>query len=616
MTNRRPEEQKHGTDDATTAPDRDDARTVTATDDEAAELIAPITVEGMPAPPAEDADAPLDWKVAAPAGVLLLAVVLWGLLAPGSFSGFVSAALDGVVGNAGWLFVLMGTVFVFFILGVAISKFGHIRLGQDREEPEFSTPSWIAMMFAAGMGIGLMFYGVSEPLTHYRSGVPGHKEHEVGTAMATTMFHWALHPWAVYAIVGLAIAYGTFRLGRKQLISAAFTPLMGAKAAEGWPGRIIDILAIFATVFGTAASLGLGVLQISAGLEYTGVMENPGTWVLVGIIIVLGAAFMVSALSGVGKGIQYVSNFNMVAALVLALFVLALGPTIAMLNLIPTAAGSYLSQFWEMAARTAGSADGTAGEWLSSWTIFYWAWWVSWSPFVGMFIARISRGRTIREFVFTVVLVPASVSLVWFAIFGGSAIDLEQTGRTIWGDGSAEGQLFALFDTLPLGGIASFIAMVLLATFFITSADSASTVMGTMSQSGRLNASKPIVAFWGVATALIAVVLLISGGSEALTNLQNVTIIAASPFLLVVVALMFSIVKGLGDDPMYLDEKEQRRFALKLARERRLAEAEKRRIRGREPQWARETRGRAGEGRADVDVNDDAGPDAAGGGAR
>ncbi|WP_448852538.1 BCCT family transporter [Corynebacterium sp. 335C] len=541
----------------------------------------------MPAPPAEDSEAPLDWKVAAPAGVLLLAVVLWGLLAPQNFSDFAAAALDAVVGNVGWLFVFMGTVFVFFILAIAISKFGHIRLGQDQEEPEFSTASWIAMMFAAGMGIGLMFYGVAEPLTHYINGVPGRSEKEVGTAMATTMFHWALHPWAVYAIVGLAIAYGTFRLGRKQLISAAFIPLIGAKAAEGWPGRIIDILAIFATVFGTAASLGLGVLQIAAGLDHTGLMANPGTWVLVGIIVILGAAFLGSALSGVSKGIQYISNFNMVAALVLALFVLLVGPTIAMLNLIPTSAGSYLSQFWEMAARTAGSADGTAGDWLSSWTIFYWAWWISWSPFVGMFIARISRGRTIREFVFTVVLVPATVSLVWFAIFGGTAIDLEQTGRSIWGDGSAESQLFGLFDTLPASGIASFIAMILLATFFITSADSASTVMGTMSQSGRINASKPIVAFWGVATAAIAVVLLISGGSEALSNLQNVTIIAASPFLLIVIALMFSIVKGLSDDPMYLDEKEQRRFALKLARERRLAEAEKRRQQGRRPERGR-----------------------------
>ena len=527
--------------------------------------------------PGEDSDgragSGIDLAVTIPAAGLILAIVVWGLAWPDSFANFASTALGWVVENTGWLFVLAGTVFIFFIFGVALSKFGHIRLGGDDEKPEFSTVSWIAMMFAAGMGIGLMFYGVAEPLTFYRDGVPGRDPHQVGTAMATTMFHWTLHPWSIYAIVGLSIAYGTYRLGRRQLISAAFVPLIGVRNAEGFLGKVIDVLAIFATVFGTAASLGLGVMQITAGMEHTGLVHNPGTWLMLGIIIVLGLAFLVSALSGVSKGIQYISNFNMVAALVLAVFVLIAGPTVVILNTIPTAAGSYLSQFFEMAARTGASADGTAGEWLSGWTIFYWAWWVSWSPFVGMFLARISRGRTIREFVFSVVLVPSLVSLVWFAIFGGSAIHLEQIGQSIWGDGAAEGQLFALLDSFPLGGVASFIAMILLATFFVTSADSASTVMGTMSQNGRLTASRPVTAMWGIATALIAVVLLLTGGEDALSNLQSVTILAASPFVLVIIALMFSLVKGLSDDPLYLDDKEQRRFALKLARERRIAAA-------------------------------------------
>ncbi len=527
--------------------------------------------------PGEDSDgragSGIDLAVTIPAAGLILAIVVWGLAWPDSFANFASTALGWVVENTGWLFVLAGTVFIFFIFGVALSKFGHIRLGGDDEKPEFSTVSWIAMMFAAGMGIGLMFYGVAEPLTFYRDGVPGRDPHQVGTAMATTMFHWTLHPWSIYAIVGLSIAYGTYRLGRRQLISAAFVPLIGVRNAEGFLGKVIDVLAIFATVFGTAASLGLGVMQITAGMEHTGLVHNPGTWLMLGIIIVLGLAFLVSALSGVSKGIQYISNFNMVAALVLAVFVLIAGPTVVILNTIPTAAGSYLSQFFEMAARTGASADGTAGEWLSGWTIFYWAWWVSWSPFVGMFLARISRGRTIREFVFSVVLVPSLVSLVWFAIFGGSAIHLEQIGQSIWGDGAAEGQLFALLDSFPLGGVAAFIAMILLATFFVTSADSASTVMGTMSQNGRLTASRPVTAMWGIATALIAVVLLLTGGEDALSNLQSVTILAASPFVLVIIALMFSLVKGLSDDPLYLDDKEQRRFALKLARERRIAAA-------------------------------------------
>ncbi|WP_205908788.1 BCCT family transporter [Corynebacterium xerosis] len=535
--------------------------------------------------PGEDPDgrsgSGIDLGVTVPAVGLILAIVAWGLIWPDNFANFASLALSWVVDNTGWLFVLAGTVFVFFIFGVALSKFGHIRLGGDDEKPEFSTLSWIAMMFAAGMGIGLMFYGVAEPLTFYRNGVPAHEPNEVGTAMATTMFHWTLHPWAIYAIVGLSIAYGTYRLGRRQLISAAFIPLIGVRNAEGFLGKLIDVLAIFATVFGTAASLGLGVLQISAGLEHTGLVENPGTWLMLGIIIVLGLAFLVSALSGVSKGIQYISNFNMIAALILAVFVLVVGPTVIILNTIPTAAGSYLSQFFEMASRTGASANGTAGEWLSGWTIFYWAWWISWSPFVGMFLARISRGRTIREFVFSVVLVPSLVSLVWFAIFGGSAIHLEQIGQSIWGDGAAEGQLFGLLGSFPGGGIAAFVAMILLATFFITSADSASTVMGTMSQNGRLNASRPVTAMWGIATALIAVVLLLTGGKDALNNLQSVTILAASPFVIVVIALMFALVKGLSDDPLYLDDKEQRRFALKLARERRIAAAAEGRRAGR-----------------------------------
>ena len=535
--------------------------------------------------PGEDPDgrsgSGIDLGVTVPAVGLILAIVAWGLIWPDNFANFASLALSWVVDNTGWLFVLAGTVFVFFIFGVALSKFGHIRLGGDDEKPEFSTLSWIAMMFAAGMGIGLMFYGVAEPLTFYRNGVPAHEPNEVGTAMATTMFHWTLHPWAVYAIVALSIAYGTYRLGRRQLISAAFIPLIGVRNAEGFLGKLIDVLAIFATVFGTAASLGLGVLQITAGLEYTGLVSNPGTWLMLGIIIVLGLAFLVSALSGVSKGIQYISNFNMIAALILAVFVLVVGPTVIILNTIPTAAGSYLSQFFEMASRTGASADGTAGEWLSGWTIFYWAWWISWSPFVGMFLARISRGRTIREFVFSVVLVPSLVSLVWFAIFGGSSIHLERIGQSIWGDGAAEGQLFGLLGSFPGGGIAAFVAMILLATFFITSADSASTVMGTMSQNGRLNASRPVTAMWGIATALIAVVLLLTGGKDALDNLQSVTILAASPFVIVVIALMFALVKGLSDDPLYLDDKEQRRFALKLARERRIAAAAEGRRAGR-----------------------------------
>ena len=514
-------------------------------------------------------EAGMNWPVVVPAMAAVLAVVVWGLAASESFSNFASTALSFVVTNFGWAFVLFGTIFVFFIIAIAVSKFGLIRLGRQDEAPEFSTVSWIAMMFAAGMGIGLMFYGTTEPLTFYRNGVPGYTEHEVGTAFATTLFHWTLHPWSIYAIVGLAIAYSTFRMGRKQLLSSAFVSLIGEKRADGFLGGLIDALAIVATVFGTAASLGIGALQIGAGLEAAGIVEEAGNNTVLTIVLILTLAFLVSAMSGVGKGIQYVSNANMVLASLLAIFVFVLGPTVAVLNMVPTAIGNYLQSFFEMAARTADSADGTAGEWLSGWTIFYWAWWISWSPFVGMFLARISRGRTVREFIVGVTFIPAAVTVAWFAIFGGTAIHFEQADESIWGDGDAKTQLFSLLHSLPGGTIAGFFAMILLATFFITSADSASTVMGSMSMHGRLEANRWVTAAWGALTAAIGLTLLISGGNDALSNLQSVTIIAASPFLLVIIGLMFALVRGMSNDQLYLDHKEQQRWAMKLAQERR-----------------------------------------------
>ncbi|HJG64804.1 BCCT family transporter [Corynebacterium stationis] len=517
---------------------------------------------------ADKKNAKIDWTVTGIASVLVAAVVVWGLALPNSFADVSESALSFVVDNFGWAFILFTAVFVVFVIAIAASKFGSIKLGAINEEPEFSTVSWIAMMFAAGMGIGLMFYGASEPLAFYRDGVPGHEPKEVGTAMATAMFHWTLHPWAVYAIVGLAIAYSTFRIGRKQLLSSAFVPLIGQKGADGPIGKLIDILAIFATVFGTACSLGLGALQIQAGLQASGLVDNPSNSIVLGIVLVLTLAFILSALSGVGKGIQYLSNLNMVLAALLAIFVFIVGPSVTILNMVPSSIGNYLANFTEMIGRTAESADGTAGEWLSGWTIFYWAWWISWSPFVGMFLARISRGRSVREFCLGVLMVPAGVSTLWFAIFGGTAIHLEQTGRSIVGE-STEAELFNLLESFPLGSIAAIVAMILLATFFITSADSASTVMGSMSQNGRSDATPWLSAVWGALTAAVGLVLLMTN-EDALSNLQNVTIVAASPFLIVLIFLMFAIVKDLRNDVIYVEYREAQAFQRKLARERRI----------------------------------------------
>jgi choline/carnitine/betaine transport len=502
--------------------------------------------------PVDESRYPLDKVVFGVTAVLAVAFCVWGFVSTDTLSTSAQAALNGTMGGAGWLFVLAATGFVIFVLWLAASRFGDITLGRDGETPEFKTVSWIAMMFSAGMGIGLMFYGVSEPITHFTTPPPGTgaagNPEAAQTAMATTLFHWTLHPWAIYAVVGLAIAYGTFRKGRKQLISAAFEPLLG-KRVHGPGGKVIDMLAIFATLFGSAASLGLGTLQIQSGLEIVAGVGEVGNGVLVGIIAILTAAFVVSAVSGVAKGIQWLSNINMVLALLLAAFLFVVGPTIFILNLLPTSLGTYAADLPMMSARS-GAEGSEVDAWLASWTIFYWAWWMSWTPFVGMFIARISRGRTVRQFVTGVLLVPSVVSLAWFAIFGGTAIDLQEKGVDIAGAGGQESQLFSTLAEFPWATVTSIVVMVLVAIFFVSGADAASIVMGTLSERGTIEPSKPTVIFWGVATGAVAAVMLLSGGNDALTGLQNITIVVALPFVFVMVALCVSLVKDLRNDPM------------------------------------------------------------------
>ena len=430
------------------------------------------------------------------------------------------------------------------------------------------------MMFATGMGIGLVFYGVGEPLYFYMSPPPGTVEGStdaaLSTAMGTTLFHWTLFPWAMYAIVGLGMAYGSFRLGRPQLFSAMFTPIFGERAVHGWGGRIINVLAIIATLFGSACSLGLGALQIGGGIQATGMMEKVGSGVLVVIIAILTAMFVASAVSGIERGIQWLSNTNMVLALILELIVFIGGPTLFILNVIPNAVGAFIGDLPEMASRTAASGDGAMSDWLSSWTVFYWAWWISWSPFVGLFIARISRGRTIRQFVTGVLLVPSTVTLIWFAIFGGGAIGIQEraerageTGQKLANmvDGAPDINfdlvLFDLLGSLPVANWVAVLLMVvtvlLIAIFFVTGADSASIVMGALSERGAENPSKKSVIFWGVATGAVAAVMLLAGGdhpAEALNGLKNITIVSALPFVIVMLLLCVAIWKDLSEDPL------------------------------------------------------------------
>lgn len=500
------------------------------------------------------------------AAAITAAILLWGLIGPDSLGRVTTDVLDWIVVNIGWLFILAASGFVIFSLWLAFSRFGKIPLGKDGEKPEFKTVSWIAMMFSAGMGIGLMFFGVAEPLAHFVTPPPG-TDGGIGTAMATTMFHWSLHPWSTYAVVGLALAYGTYRRGRKQLFSSAFVALLGRKA-EGPIGKVIDILAIFATMFGTAASLGLGALQIGSGIEVIGWMEKASVMLLVAIVAVLTLAFVASAVSGVSRGIQWLSNTNMVLALLLAVFVFVLGPTVLILNLIPTTLGAYASQLAEMSARTAASSNPETAEWLSSWTIFYWAWWISWTPFVGMFLARISRGRTIREFVVGVILVPSTVSLLWFSIFGGAGIGEQRDGIDLAARSSSEAQLFGMLEHLPLFGVSTVLVMILVAIFFVSGADAASMVMGTLSQRGTLAPARWVVIFWGMTTGGIAALLLWTGGEDALDGLQTMTIIAAAPFVVVMIGMCISLYRDLSHDPMILRPRERRKIGFSRRKQR------------------------------------------------
>ncbi|WP_093260760.1 BCCT family transporter [Saccharopolyspora shandongensis] len=504
-----------------------------------------------------------DWVVFGVTAAIMFAVVLWGAVGTDSLSTASKAALNWLLTNTGWGFVLAATAFVIFALYLAFSKFGRIPLGKDGEQPEFRTISWIAMMFSAGMGIGLMFFGVSEPLGHFVSPPPGtspaESEEAIKTAMATSLFHWTLHPWAIYAVAGLAIAYSTFRRGRRQTISAVFLPLIGKRNSEGPLGKVIDILALFATLFGSAASLGIGTLQIRSGLESAGWLakDSAGSTVLVAIIVVLTVCFILSAVSGVEKGIQWLSNINMVLAGVLALFVFVVGPTVFILDLLPTSVGSYISEFGEMASRAGATGGDEMQSWLASWTIFYWAWWISWTPFVGMFIARISRGRTIRQFVAGVLLVPSGVSLIWFAIFGGASIDAQKAGANVYGEGSAEAQTFDVLGTMPWATVTSVLVMVLVAIFFVSGADAASIVMGTLSQRGAIEPSKWVVVFWGAATGAVAAIMLVigsAGGDEekALDGIQNLTFIGALPFAIVMVFMCVALLKDLRRDDVTL----------------------------------------------------------------
>jgi len=490
---------------------------------------------------------PVDKLVFGVAAALAVAFVAAGAIWPDGMGSNTGKALSWVTESFGWLFVLVSAGFLLFSIYLAATRYGHIKLGPDDSEPEFSTFSWVSMMFATGMGIGLMFYGVGEPLTHLNAAPMELAENGSNEAaelsMQYTFFHWGFHPWAMYAVIGLAIGYFAYRKGYGNTISGTFRPLLGERASQG-PGKTIDVIAIFATLFGSATSLGLGALQITGGLDNIfdrGAGSKP---LAVAVIGVLTLCFVISAVSGVEKGIKYLSNANAVAAALLALFLFVVGPTVFILGTFTNSMGDYLTQLPGMSFSTGvfGGAD-----WITGWTIFYWAWWISWTPFVGMFIARISKGRTIRQFVIYVIAVPSLVSFVWFSILGGSALNLQLnegwSPPTIEGGGIAlEASLFETLREFPLASITVALAVFLIAIFFITGADSASMVMGMLSQQGEEKPNSSLVVFWGVATGAVAAVLLWSGG---LGGLQTLVILVAAPFMLVLIGMCVSLMKAL-----------------------------------------------------------------------
>ncbi|MER5351503.1 BCCT family transporter [Kitasatospora sp. NPDC002551] len=504
-----------------------------------------------PEPPDEPAATlPVDRVVFGVGAVAVLGVVAWGVFAEDSLGRTSGTALGWVLHNFGWLFVVAADVFLALTVLLAFSRFGRIRLGRDDDEPEFSTTAWVAMMFSAGMGIGLMFYGVGEPLQLFAAPQPGSGLEPESAAAAQqalefSLFHWTLHPWAIYAVGGLALAYTTFRKGRGNRISAAFVPLIGERGANGWKGRAIDLLAVFATVFGSATSLGLGALQVADGLGYISDVNNSERTQLV-IIGALTAAFVLSAFSGVHRGVKWLSTANVVLASLIMVFVFLVGPTVFVLDTVPSTVGGYLSDLLVMSSQTGAFTD---EEWLGTWTIFYWAWWLSWAPFVGTFIARISRGRTVRQFLLGVLLVPSGATVFWFCVMGGTAIRLDSTGAadlvaTI--PRGAEASLFEMLRALPGGAVTSVIAVLLVMTFFITSADSASLVLGSLSSRGSLHPRTWLVVVWGVLMGGVAAALLLAGG---LTALQNATILVALPFVAVMLLLCVALVKELRADP-------------------------------------------------------------------
>ena len=484
--------------------------------------------------------------------VLLVAMIL---IAPEQTQTLLNAAKSGIFANFSWFYILAFSVFLGFLVILSVSSLGNIKLGNDEEEPEFGFLSWLAMLFAAGMGVGLMFFGVAEPLTHYLSDITtGTAEHKQQEALLHTLFHWGIHAWAVYGTIALALAYFGFRYKLPLALRSCFYPLLKERI-NGKLGDLIDIMALLATLFGIITTLGFGASQLGAGLHQLGwISENSFSLQMVVIVVVMSLAIF-SAISGVGKGVKILSELNLTLAFCLLIFVLVVGPTLYLLSAFSDNIGTYLSNLVQLSFKTYVYEQEHTG-WFSGWTILYWAWWCSWVPFVGLFIARISKGRTIREFIFGVLVVPSLFGVLWFTVFGNTAIwlnDGEAAGTLGQMISSPETLLFKFLDYLPLSGVTGLVSLVVISLFFITSADSGIYVLNNIaSRDKSLAAPRWQAVMWGVLMSVVAIVLMQSGG---LANLQAMTLLVALPFAMLMLLMCFSLWKGLNADKKYFDTK-------------------------------------------------------------
>ena len=484
--------------------------------------------------------------------VLLVAMIL---IAPEQTQTLLNAAKSGIFSNFSWFYVLAFSVFLGFLVILSVSSLGNIKLGNDEEEPEFGFLSWLAMLFAAGMGVGLMFFGVAEPLTHYLSDITtGSAEHKQQEALLHTLFHWGIHAWAVYGTIALALAYFGFRYKLPLALRSCFYPLLKERI-NGKLGDLIDIMALLATLFGIITTLGFGASQLGAGLHQLGwISENSFSLQMVVIAVVMSLGIF-SAISGVGKGVKILSELNLTLAFSLLIFVLVAGPTLYLLSAFSDNIGTYLSNLVQLSFKTYVYEQEHTG-WFSGWTILYWAWWCSWAPFVGLFIARISKGRTIREFIFGVLVIPSMFGILWFTVFGNTAIwlnDGEAAGTLGQMISSPETLLFKFLDYLPLSGVTGLVSLVVISLFFITSADSGIYVLNNIaSRDKSLAAPRWQTVMWGVLMSVVAIVLMQSGG---LANLQAMTLLVALPFAMLMLLMCFSLWKGLNADKKYFDTK-------------------------------------------------------------